>query len=353
MSILLRRVATSRTRTALVPGNSILAGVIQQGAGGISRQQWHSQRMNAGYVVERIGKRWKSSAAGSESESIPISTEPNNPTTPSKPDTASASQSRAAAQNASSVRSQPEVPSPSLESSDPSASTRQRGDDSIPTATHVPPAPVVQPLPFHQRLGTLTSLINAYDRAQRRSPLWTQFLSALVIYLCGDLSAQAIEGQDNGDNWLGRDWARTARNLVIGGIASVPGYHWWAIPPLSFHFLLVLATNSKTQVHVPLQKLQLPEHNSQPPNQGRGQSARLRTHLQQLLLRHGMYPVRRFGLRHLGTDQGHRSRLARQLVEDLAVCYCVQFSLCAYADQSGVCGNRGDWLAELFELVES
>jgi hypothetical protein len=77
----------------------------------------------------------------------------------------------------------------------------------------------------------------AYGRIQQRRPYMTQFVSALVIYFVGDLVAQSIgpaidnEGEEE-RGWLqawgeDRDWARTARALVIGGAAAVPGYRWF------------------------------------------------------------------------------------------------------------------------------
>jgi hypothetical protein len=86
----------------------------------------------------------------------------------------------------------------------------------------------------------------AYGRIHQRRPLWTQFVSALVIYLVGDFVAQGIggsgadekadtAGQDTGKEetgWLNewaqnRDWNRTGRALLIGGLAAVPGYKWF------------------------------------------------------------------------------------------------------------------------------
>lgn len=43
--------------------------------------------------------------------------------------------------------------------------------------------------------------------------------TSLVTYLCGDLIAQEIGGEEY-------DAGRTARMLVIGGLASIPGYKW-------------------------------------------------------------------------------------------------------------------------------
>jgi hypothetical protein len=76
--------------------------------------------------------------------------------------------------------------------------------------------------PFHQRLGPFTILFNAYRRNLKNRPLLTQFCSSVVIYFCADISAQTLSRKDD-ESW---DWWRTGRNLVIGGIASLPGYKW-------------------------------------------------------------------------------------------------------------------------------
>lgn len=93
----------------------------------------------------------------------------------------------------------------------------------IPTTmpTETPASVKVQP--FHQRLGPLTVAFNAYGKSQSRSPLSTQFWSAIVIYLLADISAQTLSTGEDSDEW---DVHRTARNLVIGGMVSIPGYKW-------------------------------------------------------------------------------------------------------------------------------
>lgn len=91
----------------------------------------------------------------------------------------------------------------------------------------------------------------------------TQFLSALVIYLVGDMVAQSIDpqngksadddasmdpqvgtkqGEEEDDKgWVqdwsdNRDWGRTARALLIGGAAAVPGYKWFLWLSNSFNY---------------------------------------------------------------------------------------------------------------------
>jgi hypothetical protein len=105
----------------------------------------------------------------------------------------------------------------------------------------------------------------AYGRVHQRKPYWTQFVSALVIYLMGDFVAQSIGGvgqhddahteplglegayktneedigQEMGklESWFrNRDWQRTLRALLIGGIAAVPGYKWFLWLSNSFNY---------------------------------------------------------------------------------------------------------------------
>jgi protein Mpv17 len=85
--------------------------------------------------------------------------------------------------------------------------------------TSVPVANVVAPLPLWQRFGLLSRGIEAYGRNQQKRPLRTQFITSLVIYTLGDLSAQNI----NGDEY---NPTRTLRALVISAFSSIPSYKW-------------------------------------------------------------------------------------------------------------------------------
>lgn len=69
----------------------------------------------------------------------------------------------------------------------------------------------------------------------------TQFISSLVIYFVGDMVAQSIaeptpqetvleEAEEKGwvQEWSdNRDWHRTGRSLLIGGLSSIPAYRWF------------------------------------------------------------------------------------------------------------------------------
>lgn len=91
------------------------------------------------------------------------------------------------------------------------------------TSKTIPPPDTVALLPlWWQRLGPLTQAFSAYGRAQRKRPYVSQLCSSVVIYLCGDLSAQYIGGEDY-------DPLRTLRNMTIGAISSIPSYNWYVV----------------------------------------------------------------------------------------------------------------------------
>lgn len=72
---------------------------------------------------------------------------------------------------------------------------------------------------WYHRLGPVTELAGWYDRTQKARPYTVQLYSSLLVYLVGDLGAQNFEG-DPYDPW------RTIRHLIVGGLASAPGYRW-------------------------------------------------------------------------------------------------------------------------------
>ncbi|KAF3047478.1 ubiquitin-specific protease ubp2 [Didymella heteroderae] len=89
-----------------------------------------------------------------------------------------------------------------------------------------------------------------YDSLERK-PYVTQLVSSLVIYFVGDLVAQSIaapeekkvaEDEDEDERgWVqqwseDRDWARTGRALVIGGISSIPSYKWFLWLSMNFNY---------------------------------------------------------------------------------------------------------------------
>ena len=84
----------------------------------------------------------------------------------------------------------------------------------------IPTPDTILQQPLWQRLGPVSKVFNAYGRAQKQRTYATQFCTSVVIYFCGDLSAQTIGGEDY------NPW-RTVRNVVIGGLSSVPSYNWY------------------------------------------------------------------------------------------------------------------------------
>ncbi|KAI0848005.1 hypothetical protein F5Y00DRAFT_96602 [Daldinia vernicosa] len=102
------------------------------------------------------------------------------------------------------------------------------GETKPPTGDPIPVGSTpVPPVPLWQRLGPLTRAGEAYGRAQQKRPWATQIVSALVIYLAADISAQRISGKDYVPE-------RSARNMVIGGVSAVPTFLWFVW--LSRHF---------------------------------------------------------------------------------------------------------------------
>ncbi|KAJ5468784.1 hypothetical protein N7475_006536 [Penicillium sp. IBT 31633x] len=92
-----------------------------------------------------------------------------------------------------------------------------------------------------------------YARVQDRKPYTTQFWSSIVIYLCGDLSAQMlfpsevpapaksdskdgdVDAQGEGETVsAGYDPLRTLRHLCVGAGSSIPSYNWFLF--LGNHF---------------------------------------------------------------------------------------------------------------------
>lgn len=92
--------------------------------------------------------------------------------------------------------------------------------------------------PLYERLGPLSEVWAGYARAQRKRPWATQLGTSLVVYLCGDLTAQYIDGEEYNP-------FRTLRHLTIGGIISIPAYTWFIYLGTLFNYpskILSLAT---------------------------------------------------------------------------------------------------------------
>ncbi|KAJ9648864.1 hypothetical protein H2201_001944 [Coniosporium apollinis] len=98
------------------------------------------------------------------------------------------------------------------------------------------PTPRTIPGPIWLWLEPLASPFHAYGRMQNRSPYITQLFSTLIIYFLGDLSAQSFSrpqapaSTSNSRSEGALDWydpLRAVRALTIGGLAAIPGYHWF------------------------------------------------------------------------------------------------------------------------------
>lgn len=81
---------------------------------------------------------------------------------------------------------------------------------------------------------TNSSPVRTYNAMQKRSPLLTQFESALVIYFIGDLSAQLVGTTAFADGEY--EPIRGVRAMIIGGISSIPSYKWFVFLGRNFNY---------------------------------------------------------------------------------------------------------------------
>ncbi|KAL4895814.1 hypothetical protein BDV59DRAFT_173188 [Aspergillus ambiguus] len=125
-----------------------------------------------------------------------------------------------------------------------------------PTATSSS-APAVRSKSLRQVIldGPIGRVGRSYARIQERRPYATQLWSTVVVYLCGDLSAQLLfppeskdsakredspseSAQDNEGTVSegGYDPFRTMRHLVVGAGSSIPSYNWFMFLHNHFNF---------------------------------------------------------------------------------------------------------------------
>ncbi|KAJ5553616.1 hypothetical protein N7494_002994 [Penicillium frequentans] len=124
------------------------------------------------------------------------------------------------------------------------------------------------------KAGPIGRLGRRYARAQKERPYRTQLWSSIVIYLCGDLSAQlffppdqpapanenrdesktSAELKDGDGNEPGfgssYDPWRTVRHLIVGAGSSIPSYNWFWFLHNNFNFsskLLSILTKVSVQ----------------------------------------------------------------------------------------------------------
>ncbi|KAF7517366.1 hypothetical protein PCG10_001283 [Penicillium crustosum] len=131
------------------------------------------------------------------------------------------------------------------------ASTPPKLPDTTPAATAAAAAgattaPVRRGFREVIKAGPVGKFGRWYARVQDRKPYATQFWSSIVIYLCGDLSAQMLfpsevpapaksdakdgDGAVQGDGATvsaGYDPLRTLRHLCVGAGSSIPSYKWF------------------------------------------------------------------------------------------------------------------------------
>lgn len=152
----------------------------------------------------------------------------------------------------------------------PSHVIRRNNASQPPTGYKAPESATTIPGPSWLWLEPIYGPFRAYGRVQQRKPYMTQFISSLVIYFVGDMVAQSIaeptpsevvleEGEEKGwvQEWSeNRDWHRTGRSLIIGGLSSIPAYKWFLWLGNNFNYgskILSLTTkvHSKT-THSPI-----------------------------------------------------------------------------------------------------
>lgn len=147
----------------------------------------------------------------------------------------------------------PSSPSQSSSASTPSSSSQPAstaaaaaGAATTPTAANA----VVRPRGIREiiKASPVGQLGRWYTRVQERKPYATQLYSSIIIYLCGDLSAQLLfpseapppskteqdtkatsqpKTEDEKEKRRGGyDPWRTVRHLIVGAGSSIPSYNW-------------------------------------------------------------------------------------------------------------------------------
>ena len=143
----------------------------------------------------------------------------------------------------------------------PSHIVRRHNASKPPIGQKAPDSAKTIPGPNWLWLEPIYEPFRAYGRVQQRKPYMTQFLSSLVIYFVGDLVAQSITSPEHEAGvqtveveeergWVqqwseDRDWHRTGRALMIGGLSSIPSYKWFLWLGNNFNYsskILSLAT---------------------------------------------------------------------------------------------------------------
>ncbi|KAJ5082363.1 hypothetical protein N7532_011406 [Penicillium argentinense] len=156
--------------------------------------------------------------------------------------------------NASAKPSEP--PSSSATPQAPNTAAAAAGAATTPTAANA----VARPRGFREiiKAGPLGRMGRWYTRAQERKPYTVQLWSSIVIYLCGDLSAQLLfpeqksakkdqdesktvpgeESEEEKEQGFGSTYDpwRTVRHLIVGAGSSIPSYNWFWFLHNNFNF---------------------------------------------------------------------------------------------------------------------
>ncbi|KAJ3476580.1 hypothetical protein NLG97_g9085 [Lecanicillium saksenae] len=85
------------------------------------------------------------------------------------------------------------------------------------------------PVSIWMRMGPLTTIATAFGRAQQKRPYVVQTVSAMVIFIAADVSAQNIGGAEY-------DPIRTARTTLIGALFAIPQYRWFFVLARYFNY---------------------------------------------------------------------------------------------------------------------
>ncbi|KAJ4365708.1 hypothetical protein N0V83_008328 [Neocucurbitaria cava] len=152
----------------------------------------------------------------------------------------------------------------------PSHVTRRHNASKPPAGQRAPETTSTIPGPSWLWLEPIYEPFRAYGRVQQRKPYMTQFVSSLVIYFVGDLAAQSITRPADGageareveeeeeKGWVqewsdNRDWARTGRALMIGGLSSIPAYKWFLWLGNNFNYSSkILSLTTKVRFPCPM-----------------------------------------------------------------------------------------------------
>ncbi|KAL3468037.1 hypothetical protein BJX64DRAFT_246763 [Aspergillus heterothallicus] len=158
-----------------------------------------------------------------------------------------------------STKSEPDpAPKDKLQSSSP-AETQNTPSTSSPRPSEAAPSVPARSGPRSLRqiiqAGPVGRFGRSYSRFQEQRPYTTQICSSVVIYLCGDLSAQFLfpekpsrgeqknteadaKGQEDAivEEGGGYDPWRTMRHLTVGIGSSIPSYNWFMFLHNNFNF---------------------------------------------------------------------------------------------------------------------